>query len=45
MRIHQLSEHDDGVDTGQDFATEKRELEMGAAAMAALIYLVDKYGL
>ena len=28
MRIHQLSEQDDGVDTGQDFATEKRELEM-----------------
>ena len=23
----------------------KRELEMGAAAMAALIYLIDKYGL
>ena len=27
MRIYQLSEQDD-QDTGQDFATEKRELEM-----------------
>ena len=27
MRIHQLSENDD-IDTGQDYSTEKRELEM-----------------
>jgi hypothetical protein len=26
-------------------AVNKRELEMGAAAMAALVYLIDKYGL
>jgi len=24
---------------------DKRELELGAAALAALIYMVDKYGL
>ncbi|WP_373331202.1 hypothetical protein [Salmonirosea aquatica] len=26
-------------------AVSKRELEMGGAAMAAMIYLIDKYGL
>ena len=26
-------------------AVNKRELELGAASMAALVYLIDKYGL
>jgi len=35
--------HHTGIDTFEQ--VNQRELEMGAAAMAAVIYLIDKYGL
>jgi hypothetical protein len=35
--------HHAGSDTFD--AVNKRELELGAAAMAAMIYLIDKYGI
>lgn len=35
--------HHTGIDTFEQ--VNKRELEMGAAAMAAVIYLIDQYGL